>query len=122
MLAFALSEGSDPSRGGNMRKVAVLMLAVLVAGLMVVQANPAIAAGKTHDMKGTVVSADVEGKKLTFKDESGTSITAPVLDSAAASLKTVKAGEQVTLTCQDNEKGDHEGISKIVVAAAAKKK
>jgi len=105
-----------------MRKIAVLMAVVLVAGLMLVQANPAIAAGKTHDMKGTVVSADVEGKKLTFKDESGTSITAPVLDSAAASLKTVKAGEQVTLTCQDNEKGDHEGISKIVVAAAAKKK
>jgi hypothetical protein len=105
-----------------MRKVAVLMVAVLVAGLMLIQANPAIAAGKTHDMKGTVVSADVEGKKLTFKDESGTSITAPVLDSAAASLKTVKAGEQVTLTCQDNEKGDHEGISKITVAAAAKKK
>lgn len=71
-------------------------------------------------MKGTVVSADIEGKKLTFKDESGTSITAPVLDSAVASLKTVKAGEAVTLTCQDNEKGDHEGISKIVVAAAKK--
>jgi len=104
-----------------MRKAAVLMVAVLVAGLMLVQANPAMAAGKTHDMTGTVVSADVEGKKLTFKDDSGTSITVPVLDAAVASLKTVKAGEHVTLTCQDNEKGDHEGISKIVVAAAAKK-
>jgi hypothetical protein len=104
-----------------MRKVAVLIAVVLVAGLMLVQGNPATAAGKTHDMKGTVVSTDVEGKKLTFKDESGTSITAPVLASALASLKTVKAGEAVTLTCQDNEKGDHEGISKIKVAAAAKK-
>ena len=104
-----------------MRKLAVLLVAVLVAGLMLVRANPATAAGKTHDMKGTVVSADVEGKKLTFKDESGTSITAPVLASAVSSLKTVKAGEAVTLTCQDNEKGDHEGISKITAAAAAKK-
>jgi hypothetical protein len=103
-----------------MRKVAVLMVVVLVAGLMLVQANTATAAGKTHDMKGTVVSADVAGKKLTFKDDSGTSITAPVLDSAAASLKTVKAGDAVTLTCQDNEKGDHEGISKITVGAAKK--
>ena len=104
-----------------MRKAFVLVVAVLVAGLMLVQANPATAAGKTHDMKGTVVSADVAGKKLTFKDESGTSITAPVLDSAVATLKTVKAGEAVTLTCQDNETGDHEGISKIKVEAAAKK-
>ena len=104
-----------------MKNVAVLMLAVLVAGLMLVHASPATAAGKTHDMKGTVVSADVAGKKLTFKDDTGTSMTAPVLDSAVASLKKVKPGEAVTLTCQDNEKGDHEGISKIVAATAAKK-
>jgi len=104
-----------------MRKVAVLMVAVLAAGLMLVGAIPATAAGKTHDMTGTVVSADVAGKKLTFKDDTGSSMTAPVLDSAVASLKTVKAGDHVTLTCQDNEKGDHEGISKIAVAAAPKK-
>jgi Cu/Ag efflux protein CusF len=105
-----------------MRKVAVLMVAVLVAGLMLLGATPATAAGKTHDLTGTVVSADVAAKKLTFKDDTGTSMTSPVLDSAMASLKKVKAGEHVTLTCQDNEQGDHQGISKIVVAAAAKKK
>jgi hypothetical protein len=33
-------------------------------------------------------------------------------------LKTLKAGEAVTLTCQDNEKGDHEGISAIKIEKA----
>jgi hypothetical protein len=97
------------------------MVAVLMAGMLLVQVSPAIAAGKTHDMKGTIVSVNVEGKSITFKDDSGTSITAPVLDAAAPSLKSVKAGEYVTLTCQDNEKGEHEGISRIQPSDAPKK-
>ncbi|PYT36286.1 MAG: hypothetical protein DMF52_07990 [Acidobacteria bacterium] len=102
-----------------MTRVAVLVVAVLMAGMLLVHVAPAAAMGKTHDMKGTVVSVNVEGKSITFKDDSGASITAPVLDAAAGSLKNVKAGEYVTLTCQDNEKGEHEGISRIQSAAAA---
>ena len=102
-----------------MTRVAVLVVAVLMAGMLLFQVAPAAAMGKTHDMKGTVVSVNVEGKSITFKDDSGASITSPVLDAAAASLKTVKAGEYVTLTCQDNDKGQHEGISRIQSAAAA---
>ena len=102
-----------------MTRVAVLMVAVLMAGMLLVQVAPATAMGKTHDVKGTIVSVNVEGKTITFKDESGASITAPVLDAAAGSLKSVKAGEYVTLTCQDNEKGEHEGITRIQAAPAA---
>jgi hypothetical protein len=101
-----------------MKRLALLVCAVLVAGLALGQVTSAVAAGKTHEMKGTVVSMDVAGKKLTFKDESGTSMTAPVLGQAVDTLKTLKAGEAITITCQDNEKGDHEGISAIKVEKA----
>jgi hypothetical protein len=94
------------------------MVAVLMAVLLV-QVAPAVAMGKTHDVKGTVVAVNVEGKTITFKDDSGASVTAPVLDAAAGTLKNVKAGEYVTLTCQDNEKGEHEGITRIQAAPAA---
>src|SRR3989442_2973747 len=100
-----------------MTRVAALMVAVLTAGMLLIQVAPAAATGKTHDVKGTVVSVNVEGKTITFKDDSGASITAAVLDAAAGSLKNVRAGEYVTLTCQDNEKGEHEGISRIQSAA-----
>ncbi len=102
-----------------MTRVAVLMVAILMAGMLLIQVAPATAMGKTHDLKGTVVSVNVEGKMITFKDDSGASITAPVLDAAAGTLKSVKAGDFVTLTCQDNEKGEHEGISRIQSAPAA---
>jgi len=102
-----------------MTRVAVLMVAVLMAGTLLVQGPSAASTGKTHDLKGTIVSINVEGKTITFKDDSGASITSPVLDAAAGSLKNLKAGEYVTLTCQDNEKGAHEGISRIQSAAAA---
>ena len=99
-----------------MNRIAILMVAVLMAVLVV---SPAIAAGKTHDVKGTIVAINVEGKTITFKDETGANATAPVMDSAAGTLKSLKAGEAVTLTCQDNEKGEHEGITRIQSAPAA---
>ena len=101
-----------------MRKLLLLVVAAFVVASVSAHRSPVLAAGKTHDMAGTVVSVDPEGKKITFKDDTGTSITAPVLDSAVGTLKTLKAGEKVTLTCQDNEKGDHEGVSAIKIAKA----
>lgn len=103
-----------------MKKAALALCTLAVATLVLAQAHPASATGKTHDLKGTVESVDVQGKKLTFKDDTGTSMTAPVIGNAVASLKSVKAGQMVTLTCQDNENGDHEGISAIKVARTAK--
>jgi hypothetical protein len=103
-----------------MRTATVLTLAMIMVVSLLVQATPAMAAGKTHDVNGTVVSTDAAGKKITYKDESGTSITVPVLDKAVGTLKTLKPGEKIVMTCQDNENGDHEGISAIKVAKAAK--
>ena len=99
-----------------MRNLTLFVCAAFVAGLVLAQIHPVSAAVKTHDVTGTVVSVDIEAKKITFKDDSGTSLTLPVLDKAIESLKTVKAEDKVTLICQDNEQGDHEGVSAIMVA------
>jgi Cu/Ag efflux protein CusF len=103
-----------------MRKLFPIVFAALVAVSAFGHFSLVSAAGKTHDMAGTIVSVDTDGKKITFTDDTGTNLTVPVLDQAVGSLKTLKAGEKVTLTCQDNENGDHEGVSAIKVAKAAK--
>jgi len=103
-----------------MKRVLLLVFAVFMTASVLAHRSPVLAAGKTHNMAGTVVSVDPEGKKITFKDDTGTSMTVPVLDQAMGSLKTLKAGQKVTLTCQDKDNGDHEGVSAIKVAKAAK--
>jgi Cu/Ag efflux protein CusF len=96
-----------------MRKLAAVVCAVFVATLVLGVVTPAMAAGKTHQMKATVVSIDIEGKKITIKDEKGEEKTSPVMDKAVSQLKDLKAGDQVTLTCHDNAKGEHEGVTAI---------
>ena len=103
-----------------MRKMALFVCAIFAAGLMLAQVDPVSAAGKTHNLVGTVVSVDLEAKKITFMDDTGSNMTAPVLDKANASLKKVKVGDKVTLTCQDNDKGDHEGVAAIKIAKTEK--
>ena len=103
-----------------MRHPLLILVAVFAAGLILAQVNPAAAAGKTHDLKATVLSVDITAKKITFQDEAGTTNTSAVLDRAVESLKTVKAGEKVVLTCRDNESGNHEGVIAIKPAEAEK--
>jgi Cu/Ag efflux protein CusF len=97
-----------------MKKVAALVcfafLAVLVLGVA-----PALAGAKAHQVKAEVVSIDVEAKNLTIKDDKGETKTAPVLEKAVPTLKTLKAGDLVTLTCEDNDKGEHQAVSAIKV-------
>jgi Cu/Ag efflux protein CusF len=101
-----------------MRKTAVLVGALFLAGL-ILGVLPAMAGMKTHQVKAEVVSIDVEGKKLTIKDEAGETKTAPVSESAVATLKTLKTGDHVTLTCEDNEKGEHQSVKAINVEKKA---
>ena len=99
-----------------MKKLALLACSVAVAGLVLAPITPALAAAKTHDMKATVVSIDLEAKKLTMEDMEGETKTAAVLEEALKTLETLKAGDKVTVTCQDTEEGEHKGISKIKIA------
>ena len=96
-----------------MRKLASVVCAVFVAALILGVVSPALAAGKTHQLKATIVSIDMEGKKITIKDEKGEEKTAPVMDKAVGELKNFKAGDKVTVTCHDNDKGEHEGVTEI---------
>jgi hypothetical protein len=81
-------------------------------------AAPAVA--KTHIVEAEVVSVDATAKTLTIKGDPNK--TVPVEGDAVAHLKNLKAGEKVKLTCRDNEKGEHQGITHIVVEKAPVKK
>jgi len=111
-----------------MKKLVFLLPFALVAGVAVAQTQKPAAhqapakqhAMKMHEVAAEVVSADAKDNKLTVKigmDEK----TMPVEGKAVASLKTVKAGEKVTLTCRDNEAGEHQAVTAIEPAKAPKK-
>src|SRR6187397_3142578 len=96
-----------------MKKIAVLLsLALVVAAAPLAHAAKAPAhahaamTGKTHEVQAEVVSADTAKSTLTIKGDTENK-TVPVDKKAAASLRTVKAGDKVTLTCWDNDKGEH---------------
>jgi len=98
-----------------MKRLVSILSILAVAGLAFVQAANA-ADKKTHEMTVTVVSMDMTAKTITVKDDKGAEKTAPVLAEALASLKTIKAGDMVVLTCLDNEKGEHQGVTAIKAA------
>jgi hypothetical protein len=100
-----------------MKKLGSIVASIVIAALVLALPATAFAAGKTHDMKGTVVSVDTKANTLTFTDEKGESHTAPLMDKAIKEASTVKAGEKVSLTCQDTDQGAHQGIIKIRKAA-----
>ena len=101
-----------------MKRVALLVALALLAGLTLA---PAVAGEKkTHEMTAEVVSVDAAAKTITIKDEKGEQHTAPVLAEALASLGSVKAGDKITVTCLDNEKGEHQGVTAIKPAKASK--
>lgn len=101
-----------------MKKMMLLTSVLIGVALLLAPLTSLLAAGKVHDVKAEVVSVDLEGKKITFKNEQGENQTAPVMDKAAPALKTLKAGDKVILTCLDNENGEHQGITAIKPAPA----
>ena len=113
-----------------MKKLTLLLCALfVVAGVASASqapapdqpAKPAAAAAKTHVVEAEIVSADVTAKTLTIKGETGDK-TVPVDAAAAAELKSLKAGDKVKLTCRDNEKGEHQGVTHITVEKASASK
>jgi FtsP/CotA-like multicopper oxidase with cupredoxin domain len=107
-----------------MKKLATLLCAVAVvavASLASAQtadtkkpadaAKPAAAAEKTHVVEAEVVSTDATAKTITIKGDPNKTVA---VDSAAVgSLKDLKSGDKVKLTCRDNEKGEHVAVTKI---------
>jgi hypothetical protein len=102
-----------------MKKLAMLFAVLAVVALV---AGPTFAdAKKHHDVQVTVVSADPAAKTMTVKGADGQQKTVPVTGEAVSKMKNVKPGEMITVTCQDNEKGEHEAISDIKMSKAEKK-
>ena len=110
-----------------MKKFALLLSLIVVAGVAFAQeaaktTAPAKAqespAMKTHELTADVVSIDAAKNTITLKGEKGNN-TAPVEGKALASLKDIKAGEKVTVTCRDNEKGEHQAVTAIKAAEKA---
>lgn len=93
------------------RKLAFAVVLLFLASLTAPLAGEA--KGKTHEVTTEVVSADVAAMTITIKGENGKNMTAPVGKGALEELKKVKAGDKVVLTCQDNEKGEHEAVTAI---------
>lgn len=91
-----------------MRKLAFAVVLVFVAALTLSAAGEM--KGKTHEQTATFVSFDAAAKTMTMKDEKGESHTAPVSGKALEEAKSLKAGDKVMLTCQDNEKGEHQAV------------
>src|SRR6185436_1394852 len=99
-------------------KAIVIMMCAMVAMSVALAGDDMKAAGdmkeksmmgKTHKMTAEIVSIDVDAKMMVVKDEKGEEHKAPVMGKAVDTLKMWKVGEKVTLVCQDNEKGEHEG-------------
>lgn len=91
-----------------------LLTPVLILALAVALPAAALAGdGKTHDMKAEVVSIDAKAKTITVKDEKGENHTAPLMGKAIEEAKHLKAGDKITATCQDNAKGEHEGVTSL---------
>ena len=108
-----------------MRKVALMTAVLFALATVLVPVSTALAggssdkSGKSHEAKVEVVSVNLDTKELTFKTDSGETKTAVALGKAVDTLKTLKAGDKVTLTCSDNEKGEHLGISDIKMTPAS---
>jgi hypothetical protein len=97
-----------------MKKLQSILSAVVLAALVIALPATAFAGGKTHEVKGqTIVSIDAKAATITFKDEKGESHTAPLLGKAVAEASKFKANEKVNLECQDDEKGEHQGVTAI---------
>lgn len=98
-----------------MKLLSLLIATFLVAAVALAQ-GPVQTGAKTHSVAGEVVSTDANANTITVKLETGETFTAPVDQGVATQLASLKSGDKVTLTCRDNDKGEH-----LVVQISKKK-
>lgn len=104
-----------------MKKTALMVVLALVVAVIAAPVMAADTAKKnTHDMTAWFVSGDAKTKMITIKDEQGEEKTVPVMGAAIKEMSTLKSGQKVMLTCMDNEKGEHQGVSAIKTEMAKK--
>jgi len=94
-----------------MKRISIVLLGVFF--LCVAASLAADGARKTHEVTAIVVALDPDAKTITISGDDGQKHTAPLTGAAVASAGKFKPGDKVTLTCQDNEKGEHESVIAI---------
>jgi hypothetical protein len=90
-----------------------------VIGIVAALTLPALALAanyKYHDLDGEFVSADTKTNTFMVKFDDGSTSSGKAEGAAAKSLGTLKAGDKITITCKDNEKGEHLSATAIKVA------
>jgi phosphate-selective porin len=108
-----------------MKKISVFFVALALVASVASAQGPTVktrsttAKATTHPVSAEIVSTDAAAKTITLK-VGDKSVTMPVQGKAIAELSTFKAGDQVTATCKDDAKGQHEAITNIKTAKAAK--
>ena len=118
-----------------MKKLALTLALIAASGLAFAQtpetqkpapttpqkATPAHKTAKpaAHSVKGEVVSVDAEKNTISFKNDKGEDATWPAEGAAQTSLKSLKAGQKVTITYRVNDKGEPQAATKIAVAKAS---
>ena len=98
-----------------------LVVCLALAASLVMAGGDKEAKGKTHKEQAEIISVDVENKMIVLKDAKGEEHKAPVMGKALENLKTWKAGDKVTVVCQDGENGEHQGVVAIMKAEAPTK-
>lgn len=104
-----------------MKKWAPVLATLMALVVATAYAAQQPAKGKTHQVSGEVVSVDSTGKTVTLKTAEGQTSTLAVEGAALKRLANLKAGETITATCRDNEKGEHQAIVNFRPGAARKK-
>lgn len=120
LLSFVFAAGVAVAHEATKADAAKAPAAAESKATAATHTHAAKAALKTHKVEAEVVSTDLAAKTITIKGE-GENKTAPVQGKAVSALKRVKPGETWTLTCRDNEKGEHQAVIAMVKAPAVKK-
>jgi hypothetical protein len=75
-----------------------------------------------HSLTGEIVAADAEKKTVTFKNDKGESLTWPAEGKALESLKSVKAGDKVSIHYTVDAAGAPKSATEIKSAPVAQAK
>lgn len=68
-----------------------------------------------HDVTATFVSADTKSNNFVIRFDDGSTSSGMAEGSAAKMLGSLKAGDKVSVTCKDNDKGEHLSATAIKV-------
>jgi len=110
-----------------MKKLAMLVTFAMAAGVAFAQepqpGQPAAKAPEKaygqaekavkNEVTGEVVALDTVKKTITFKSEMGVEKTRPAEGAAADTLKDLKTGDKVTISCAVDEKGQPKSATRI---------